>query len=146
MYWRSSHIPFTFFRKQMDLPAPPRFVKFISRASSPTQGLFRTVPTSDHVPELMNAQSSPLAGIAAIADAVSWHAGTISLVPPNAVSFARSPPMLPTIEPVGTILGAAEISSPSDSNISSHHSCPPKRTSWVCVALVYSATRCPPSR
>ena len=71
MYWRSSHIPFTFFRKQMDLPAPPRFVKFISRASSPTQGLFRTVPTSDHVPELMNAQSSPLAGIAAIADAVA---------------------------------------------------------------------------
>src|SRR5437764_11244233 len=109
MYWRSSHIPFTFFRKQMDLPAPPRFVKFISRASSPTQGLFRTVPTSDHVPELMNAQSSPLAGIAAIADAVSWHAGTTSLVPPNAVSFARSPPMLPTIELVGPTLVVHEI-------------------------------------
>src|SRR5213594_3805637 len=73
MHWRSSHIPFTFFRKQMDLPTPPRFVKFIPRASSLTQGAVRTVPTSDHVPELMKPQSSPLAGIAAIADAVSWH-------------------------------------------------------------------------
>src|SRR2546429_1096868 len=50
---RSSHIPFTFFRKQTDLPTPPRFVKFIPRASSLTQGAVRTVPTSDHVPELM---------------------------------------------------------------------------------------------
>src|SRR6266700_5824195 len=112
MHWRSSHIPFTFFRKQMDLPAPPRFVKFISRASSPTQGLFRTVPTSDHVPELMNAQSSPLAGIAAIADAVSWQAGTINLVSRKAESLPRSPPMLPTIVPVGTIRGAFETSKP----------------------------------
>src|SRR5947199_3032484 len=78
MHSRSSHIPFTFFRKQTDLPTPPRFVKFIPRASSLTQGAVRTVPTSDHVPELMKPQSSPLAGIAAIADAVSWHAGTIN--------------------------------------------------------------------
>src|SRR6266571_4754964 len=70
-------MPFTFFKKQIDLPTPPRFVKFIRLASLLTQGAARTVPTSDHVPELMNAQSSPLAGIAAIADAVSWQAGTI---------------------------------------------------------------------
>src|SRR6266478_8727044 len=144
MHCRRSHMPFTFLRKQVVPPTPPRLVKFNSRASSVMHGESSTVPTSDHVPELIKAQSSPLAGIAAIADAVSWQAGTISLVPPNAGSLERSPPMLPTIEPVGTILGAAEISSSSDSNISSHHSCPPKRTSWVCVALVYSATRCPP--
>src|SRR2546421_7247035 len=103
MRWRSSHIPFTFFRKQMDPPAPPRFVKFICRASALTHGEERTVPTSDQVPELMKAQSSPLAGIAAIADAVSWQAGTISLVSRKAGSFLRSPPKRPTIEPVGTI-------------------------------------------
>ena len=28
MHWRSSHIPFTFFRKQILPPTPPRFVKF----------------------------------------------------------------------------------------------------------------------
>src|SRR5260370_35321541 len=99
MHWRSSHIPFTFFRKQMDLPAPPRFVKFISRALSLTQGLFRTVHTSDQVPELMNAQSSPLAGIAAIADAVSGQAGTTRLVPRNPGLFLTAPPNLPTMYP-----------------------------------------------
>src|SRR5580704_15134119 len=78
MHWRKSHIPLTFFRKQIVPPTPPRFVKFIARASWVTHGLSRTVPTSDQVPELTKAQSSPEAGIAAIADAVSWHAGTIS--------------------------------------------------------------------
>src|SRR2546421_9416959 len=56
MHCRSSHIPFTFFRKQMDLPAPPRLVKFMPLASSLTQGVFSTVPTSDQVPELMRSE------------------------------------------------------------------------------------------
>src|SRR5436189_6112528 len=100
MHWRSSHIPFTFFRKQMDLPTPPRFVKFIPRASSLAQGVVRTVPTSDHVPELMKPQSPPLAGIAAIADAVSWHAGTINLVLRRAGRMLRSPLLIHTSESV----------------------------------------------
>src|SRR4029077_20268560 len=112
MHWRSSHIPLTFFRKQTVPPTPPRLVKFIARASSPTHGLSRTAPTRDHVPELIKAQSSPDAGIAAIADAVSWQAGAISRVCRNAVSSLRSPRTPPTIVPVGTISGAAVLASP----------------------------------
>ena len=51
----------------------------------------RTQPTSDQVPELMNAQSSPWAGIPAMADAVSWHAGAINRVSRKAGREARSP-------------------------------------------------------
>ncbi len=46
-------MPFTFFKKQIFPPTPPRFVKFKDRALSLTHGASSTVPTSDHVPELM---------------------------------------------------------------------------------------------
>src|SRR5437016_13003730 len=107
MHCRRSHMPFTFLRKQVVPPTPPRLVKFNSQASSVIHGESSTVPTSDHVPELIKAQSSPLAGIAAIADAVSWHAGTIRVVSLNSGSRFNSCRIFPTIVPVGTIFGAA---------------------------------------
>ena len=73
-------MPFTFFRKQILPSPPPRLVKFLLRASSLAHGESRVAPTKDQVPELMKAQSSPSAGIPAIADAVSCAAGTISCV------------------------------------------------------------------
>ncbi len=100
-------MPFTFLRKQIFPPTPPRFVKFCERASSETHGASRTVPTSDHVPELMNAQSFPVAGIAAIAEAVSWQAGTITFVSCSADSSDKSPRRFPIVVPLATILGAA---------------------------------------
>src|SRR5580704_6430733 len=140
MHWRSNHIPFTFFRKQIFPPIPPRFVKFCDRASSETQGISSIVPTSDHVPELINAQSLPVAGIAAIADAVSWHAGTITFVSCSAESSDKSPRTCPTVVPLATILGAAVRLNPRESKTSLLHRCTPRATSPECVAFVYSAT------
>src|ERR1700749_3864919 len=139
MHWRSSHIPFTFLRKQIFPPTPPRFVKFCDRASSETHGASSIVPTSDHVPELINAQSFPVAGIAAIADAVSWHAGTITFVSCSAESSDKSPRICPTVVPLATILGAAERLSPSESNTSLLQRCTPTATNPEWVAFVYSA-------
>ncbi len=121
MHWRSSHIPFTFLRKQIFPPTPPRFVKFCERASSETHGASRTVPTSDHVPELMNAQSFPVAGIAAIAEAVSWQAGTITFVSCSAESSDKSPRRFPIVVPLATILGAAVRFRPTESKTSRLH-------------------------
>src|SRR5579862_1456879 len=140
MHWRSSHIPFTFLRKQILPPIPPRFVKFCERASSVTHGASSTVPTSDHVPELINAQSFPVAGIAAIADAVSWQAGTITLVSWSADSSDKSPRRLPAVVPLATILGAAARLNPVESKTSLFHRCTPTATKPECVAFVYSAT------
>src|SRR5579862_9014859 len=120
MHCRSSHMPFTFLRKQIFPPTPPRFVKFKDRASSLTHGESKTVPTNDQVPELINAQSSPAAGIAATADAVSWQAGTIACVSRNAGRSANLPERGPSTEPLGTITGAAEISKPNSRKISPH--------------------------
>src|SRR4030088_263798 len=100
-------MPFTFFKKQVVAPTPPRLVKFILRASSVTQGESSTVPTSDQVPELMKAQSFPVAGTAATAEAVSWQAGTINRVPRKAESVLNGAPTVPTTHPVGTICGVA---------------------------------------
>src|SRR4029077_2133682 len=102
-----------FFKKQICFPTPPRFVKFSFCASSLTHGESKTVPTRDHVPELINAQSSPVAGIAAIADAGSWHAGKISCVLRNEERSLKSPRIAPAGEPLGTISGADRTSSPN---------------------------------
>ena len=146
MHCCSSHMPFTFLRKQIFPPAPPRFVKFNFLASAETFGDASRTPPSDQVPELINAQSSPLVGIAAIAEAVSWHAGTISSVSSNAGISFNSCRIFPTIVPVGTIAGAAARQSPVAAKISSHHSSVSSETSCVCVAFVYSETGSPPSR
>ncbi len=49
---------------------PPSFVKLCARAASETTGDDISVPSSDHVPELMNATPGP-DGIEATADPVS---------------------------------------------------------------------------
>src|SRR5580704_1330912 len=146
MHCRSSHMPLTFLRKQIFPPTPPRLVKFCARASSVTHGASSTVPTSDHVPELMNAQSFPVAGIAAIADAVSWQAGTITLVSCSADNSDKSPRRCPTVVPLATILGAAVRFNPVESKTSLLHRCTPTATNPECVAFVYSATTLPQSR
>ena len=66
-----SHMPLTFFRKQIFFPTPPKFVKFLARAKPLAHGFGSVVPTNDQVPELMKAQSSPSAAMPAIAEAVS---------------------------------------------------------------------------
>jgi len=47
---------------------PPSLLKFLLRAASLTHAKGSTLPTSDQVPELIKAQSSPCAGIPAMAD------------------------------------------------------------------------------
>ena len=46
-------MPFTFLWKQKVSSTPPRLVKFSARACGVLMGEASTVPTSDHVPELM---------------------------------------------------------------------------------------------
>ena len=86
----TSHIPFTFLWKQFRSPTAPRLVKFSAHAAALLRGCSSNVPTSDHVPELMYAQSLPVAGMPAIADAVSWHAGAISVVSAKAANSAAA--------------------------------------------------------
>ena len=84
-----------------------------SNATRVVTGTLVSVPTSDHVPELMYAVELKSVGIPAIADAVSWHAGTISCVSLNASSAASGPCTRPTTVPARTIGGAASIGRPS---------------------------------
>src|SRR6478609_2080990 len=62
MHCCNSHIPFTFFRKLILPPMPPSLLKLLCRACLVRQGDSSTHPTSDHVPELINAQSFPCDG------------------------------------------------------------------------------------
>jgi hypothetical protein len=71
-----------FFNSRLVPAIPPSFVKLNTIAGSEITGAGVSTPISDQVPELMNAQSSPLAGTAATADAVSCVAGaTTGMVP-----------------------------------------------------------------
>src|SRR5271170_7181552 len=105
----------------MRLPAAPRFVKPSAQAARVLIGSPITVPTSDHVPELIYAQSSPSIGIPATAEAVSWHAGAISNVLWKAGNPRSAPSTFPTREPVATNSGAASRLNPQGSNTSGHH-------------------------
>jgi len=108
----SSHYPCTgaaatsvhVFQKAGGSPTPPRFVKFISRAYRHARTFHNR---SYH--DMCRADERPILaarGNRRDCRCCVMAAGTISLVPPNAGSLERSPPMLPTIETVGTILGA----------------------------------------
>src|SRR5229473_1650562 len=131
----------------LQLGIDPRWLlKFSFRASAETQGESRTQPTSDQVPELMKPQSSPCAGIPAIAEAVSWHAGAINFVFRNAAREASVPCTRPMSVPGFTSGGAAPSSRPAAAKISGHQSGLCTNRSWVCVALVYSETRRAPSQ
>ncbi len=76
-HFSRSHMPITFFRKRVVPATPPSFVKFKRRPSEVIIGSSSSVPTSDHVPELMNAVPSR-AETAATADPVSCDAGAIT--------------------------------------------------------------------
>src|SRR5215510_13399744 len=89
----SSHRPLMFFSSLTVPHTPPSFVKLRSRALAVISGASISVPTSDHVPELMKAVDPP-AHTEAIADPVSWHAGATTGVPANAdVASARMAPI-----------------------------------------------------
>src|SRR5579872_5257950 len=84
-----------FFRKRVVPPTPPSLVKFAASAASFTKGADSSTPISDQVPLEMYAHESPLAGTAAMAEAVSCDAGAITgagLRPVSDATAGRSGP------------------------------------------------------
>src|SRR5437867_2165063 len=98
-----------FFRKRIVPQTPPSLVKFRSRALVVMIGAVSSVPRSDHVPELMNARLPP-AFTDATADAVSWQAGAITVVP--ASDGDTSLRSAPTDVPGGTMVVSRRAGSP----------------------------------
>ena len=103
-------------------------------------GASRSVPSSDHVPELRNADVPP-ANTEATADPVSWQAGATTGVPASAALTSLL--TCPTIVPGSTSAGSRRL------GISSSCSSPVAQvrvfasTNWVVVAIVYSAASSP---
>ena len=78
----------TFFNNRVVPATPPSFEKFSCIARGVSTGSSSSVPTSDQVPELMNAVPSR-AVIAATADAVSCEADATTGVPASALPAPR---------------------------------------------------------
>src|SRR5262249_31950960 len=139
----SSHRPPMFLSSRIVPPTPPSLVKFRSRALALITGASISVPSSDHVPELMNAVDPP-AHTDATADPVSWHAGATTGVPACAdETSARS---LPTTVPGCTISVNTRVGSPISEIIRLAHVCDRASTNCVVVATVYSEQRRPLSQ
>src|ERR1051325_6528540 len=127
----------------MPPPAPPSLVKLAAIPSALKQGLEIMVPNRDQVPELMNAQSSPLEGMAATAAPVSWLAGAITCAPRQPGISARAGHNLPSVVPERTTGGHKRAGKPNARRSFKDHR--PEFASSICVvlAIVYSQTRSP---
>ncbi|CDE05157.1 unknown [Anaerotruncus sp. CAG:390] len=89
-----------FLRNLIFLPTPPSFVKFNASVSGVMTGSSVSVPSSDHVPELMYTNfSSFFAGTASTADAVSWDAMLTTSAPQPPTSAPTSPRTFPSDVP-----------------------------------------------
>src|SRR4029077_1893009 len=106
-------------------------------------GAGSSVPSSDQVPELMNAVW-PFASTDATADAVSWHAGAITGVPASADETSGL--SAPTTVPGWTIVVSSRAGRPTSSIIFVAHVRFAASTNCVVVAFVYSAQRRPVSQ
>src|SRR6185437_11161259 len=138
---RSIHRPITFLSRR-DVPfTPPSLLKFICSASGEVTGASTSIPTSDHVPELINAVPSR-AAIAATADPVSCVAGAITGVSATlaAPTLARS---RPTTVPGSTIGAGSEDGRPTRSSSPESHVRVVALTICVVLALVNSQTAFP---
>src|SRR2546423_931688 len=99
---RTIQRPITFFSRRVVPFTPPSLLKLRRMAFGDSTGASSSVPTSDQVPELMNAVPSR-ADIAATADPVSCDAGAIIGVPDRRVLGAISGNRAPTRDPGSTI-------------------------------------------
>jgi len=103
-------------------------------------GSFTSVPTSDHVPELMNAVR-PDAETDATAEPVSWVAGATTGVPASA---AHAPALsAPTIEPGSIIGGRIRVGISRSANNPLAQSRVLASTNCVVVAIVNSPRSSP---
>ena len=141
----STHRPMTLRRYRTVPSTPASLVKLAARLASVSTGWSSSSPTSDHVPQEMYAKSSPTAGTATTADAVSCeptvHTGTDPCSPTSARTWPSSAPgveqrreqaLLSMPEPL------REVASPTSACVAS--------SSPVVDALVTSATRAPVSQ
>ena len=143
----STHMPARFLRKRTVPSSPASLVNPASRASDVSTGARSSMPTSDHVPELMNAHTSAgAAGTAATAAAVSCaHVARITGGSPAPVGMS-SGSIGPSTVPGGTISGHRSSSSPIAASRSTAHAPVRASTSCVVLAFVASATILPERR
>ena len=115
-----SQSPVMFFRNRILPSVMPSLVKAASKASCEMIGSFVGVPMSDHVPELMNAQSSEASLMDATALAVSCEPTATTLaLPPN--SSANSSVRRPITVPGYTISCIKRLGNPNLSKMTSSH-------------------------
>ncbi len=141
-------MPFTFFRKQILPPTPPRFVKFKARASSLTQGAIEN--RADQGPRSGANERPVVANRRNRGDSGS----RIVAGRDNNLRFAKCGQMRklrggyrPKHRAAGYNSGAdAKLQSKFSKYLSSTTNAFPDATSPVCVAFVYSLTRLPQRR
>ena len=132
-----------FFSSRVVPATPPSFVTLAASACAVITGRGISTPSSDQVPELRNARVR-LAGTAATADPVSWHAGATTGVPASSeeTDDFRGPMTVP-----GSTSGGSSSTGKSNSRSSGAAHCRDlASTICVVVALVNSARRTPVSQ
>jgi hypothetical protein len=82
-------------------------VKLAARLASVSTGASSSSPTSDQVPDEMNAKSVPLAGTATTAEAVSWEPTVITGTLPASSPGVESPRIVPGSTSGGRMRGTS---------------------------------------